>query len=127
MLASSPYDNYWYILDTDYDNYLMKYTCIEFAEKVNKQGQTPEDIAELKLRNATATYDEDYVKSETRHSIQASIQTRTLDKSYLTEEKVSSLIAHLKSMIDADEDHFATFRILEHGATCPDEAIDIFT
>ena len=28
----SPYDNFWLVRDTDYDNYLIQYTCQEFSE-----------------------------------------------------------------------------------------------
>ena len=34
-MSVSPYDNYWYVLDTDYDNYLIQYACQEQVERVN--------------------------------------------------------------------------------------------
>ena len=71
-------------------------------------------------------YDESFTISKVRHMIQATIQTRTLNKDYLTEEKVSELVGRLKSMVDAEETHFDDFTFLAHGETCPDESVDIF-
>lgn len=43
-MKSSPYDNYWIVLDTDYDNFLIKYTCLSHEDQVNSKGQTKEDV-----------------------------------------------------------------------------------
>lgn len=58
--------------------------------------------------------------------IQATIQTRTMDKSYWTQDKIDSLVTKLKSMIDADEEHFKGFIVIEHGSNCPDESTNFF-
>lgn len=29
-------------------------------------------------------------------------------------------------MIEVSDEHFSTFKVLEHGASCPDESVDIF-
>ena len=59
----SPYENNWVFLDTDYDNYLMKYTCKEHLGKTNANGHTREDVYLLKLQNPDETHDEEYINS----------------------------------------------------------------
>ena len=49
---SSPYDNSFFVLDTDYDHYLMRYTCQEFQVEVNKDGLSRNDIEKLKSKKA---------------------------------------------------------------------------
>lgn len=70
---SSPYDNYWYVLDTDYDNFLIQYACQEQVELVNQFGQTEDQIEMLKLEDSSKSFDEDFTTSKTKHQFMATI------------------------------------------------------
>lgn len=72
-MSVSPYDNYWYVLDTDYDNYLIQYACQEQVERVNQFGQTEEEVESLKIEDPTKSFDEEYTNNNTKHQIMATI------------------------------------------------------
>ena len=44
MVGHSPYDQSFQILDTDYKNFMILYTCQEIKEKVNANNQTLDDV-----------------------------------------------------------------------------------
>ena len=49
-----------------------------------------------------------------------------MEKSYLTWDRILFLVSNLKSMIDAPEEHFNGYKMIEHGPNCPDESTDFF-
>lgn len=62
LLQVSPYDSSWHILDTDYDNYLIFWNCIESSDEFNAAGQTKDDIRQLKEMVPGDHYDENFIK-----------------------------------------------------------------
>jgi len=43
-----PYQHHFEVLDTDYDNFLMLYTCQQFDERINGDGQTADQVEHKK-------------------------------------------------------------------------------
>lgn len=122
---ASPYENAWQVLDTDYENYLIQYACQEIVEQVNAAGQSQQEIEMLKYEDASQEYDEKFVKNQTKHTIMATVQTRTINPDVLTKDKIDTYVAKLKDMVKSH--NFDGHKVLTHGADCPAESVDVFS
>ena len=86
--SNDPYNLGYLILDTDYDNFMMMYSCHQTTLMMNKDGQTIDDIDFLKSmeKDVTKKYDMNFNEARVSHTIISSILSRTLNPNVLTEK-----------------------------------------
>lgn len=94
-------------------------------EQVNAAGQSQQEIEMLKYEDASQEYDEKFVKNQTKHTIMATVQTRTINPDVLTKDKIDTYVAKLKDMVKSH--NFDGHKVLTHGADCPAESVDVFS
>jgi len=59
----NPYDDSLHVLDTDYDNYTINYSCIDTGVERNAVGQTKEDVEILKVLHTDNLFYEEFKTS----------------------------------------------------------------
>ena len=86
--ANDPYNLGYKILDTDYDNFMMMYSCHQTTLMMNKDGQTSDDVDFLRSmdKDVNKKYDMNFNQGKVSHTIIASILSRTLNPNVLTEK-----------------------------------------
>lgn len=84
MANQSPYDQNFLVLDTDYDNFMILYTCQDIRDHVNSFGQTQEEVETLRNEDPQKSFDDNFQELRENHVVFASILSRTLNPSKLT-------------------------------------------
>jgi len=122
----SPYDSSWHILDTDYDNYLIFWNCIESSDEHNVHGQTPDDVEKLKEMVPGDHYDLNFTK-KWYYQIVSNINVRSLDSKVLTDKKLKEYITKLHWFVPTHPFEGSGHEIFKHSDKCPADTVDIFT
>jgi len=79
LVKTDPYDKFIQIVDTDYDKYLMLYSCQGFNEMTNSNGYTPDDVVRMENENPNINFNKTFTTVKEFHSINATILVRNLD------------------------------------------------
>ena len=117
------------ILETDYQNYMLFYSCVENTQHLNQFGQSEAEVDYLKMTNPDQSYDENFTQNKISHQIFARIFSRSLSNLGEGNENLQQWMKKLKEMVgeSSSGDYFSNHEIVKHGSTCPPETTDLFT
>ena len=97
--------------------------CHESEEMVNAQGQTEEEVWDLKLQNPGYIHDEQY-ESETYHFIIAGVHVRNI--SAMHPVQMRSYIEKMDMMVVDHDFRESDHDLIMHGYKCPYGDHDLF-